>query len=74
MPVDARLPFRLAALAALVAVLAACGVKGPLEPPPSATRAETPADPDAAPARTMRGRSATPIERPDEPFILDSLL
>jgi len=71
--VPARLhPLRLAALAALAFALAACGVKGPLEPPPSAAPAQTTAAPDAPTQRTSR--RPPPVERPDKPFLLDSLL
>ncbi|MBV2141947.1 lipoprotein [Falsochrobactrum sp. TDYN1] len=48
-------------IAALAATLAACGRKGPLEPPPAAT------------ITNDQGRT---IEKPkeDKPFILDKLL
>jgi predicted small lipoprotein YifL len=73
--VSARLrrPLRLAALAALVFALAACGVKGPLEPPPGATPAQTTAAPSPD-APSLRARRPPPPERPDQPFVLDSLL
>jgi predicted small lipoprotein YifL len=57
-------------LAALNAGLAlgACGVKGPLEPPPEVTAAQThPGDKGAKP------RDTGPV-KPDRPFILDGLL
>jgi predicted small lipoprotein YifL len=72
--VSARFVLRLAAFAALALALAlaACGVKGPLEPPASAAPAQATAAPDD---RTQRAsRRPPPIERPDKPFILDSLL
>jgi predicted small lipoprotein YifL len=47
--------------------LGACGVKGPLEPPPDAEPSEV---------RTPGARSAPPAEgeAPSEPFVLDRLL
>lgn len=79
-----RLFFRLALIGALAASLglAACGRKGPLDPPPSAVSAtgkEEPANTalirspfeqpgDKAPS------SAGNNEAPDKPFILDPLL
>jgi predicted small lipoprotein YifL len=65
-------PLRLAALAALVVVLAACGVKGPLEPPPAATNVAPSTDAPAPAQRTSR--RPPPPEKPDQPFILDSIL
>ena len=69
---------RLAPLGALLAalVLAGCGVKGALEPPPGSQPAPTQAT-GAPPARTIGGpppRRTERTERPDEPFLLDPLL
>jgi predicted small lipoprotein YifL len=48
---------------AVAAVMAGCGVRGPLEPPPSVT-----GEPAAAPA------PAGTKGRPAKPFVLDGLL
>jgi predicted small lipoprotein YifL len=74
--------FRLALIGALAASLglAACGRKGPLDPPPSAvstTGKQEPANtalirsPFEKPANDTPGG---PAEVPDKPFILDPLL
>ena len=57
---------RLALLAALLAalVLAGCGVKGGLEPPPQATAGPPSAQPVGAP----------PAQRSSDQFVLDPLL
>ncbi len=68
---------RLAPLGALLAVLvlAGCGVKGGLEPPPGT---QPPAPQAAAEPTSARPMGAPPAPRtsarPDEPFILDPLL
>ena len=75
-----RLFFRLALIGALAASLglAACGRKGPLDPPPGAvstTGKQEPAktnlirSPFEKPASNEQGNQV-----PDKPFILDSLL
>ena len=73
MPARSRHPLRLIALGVLLFALAACGVKGPLEPPPSAAPAQTTATPSPD-APSLRARRPPPVERPDKPFLLDSLL
>ncbi len=67
---------RLAALGALALALAACGVKGPLEPPPAATAATAtePAKPEQRGPIMSRPKRPPPVARPDQPFVLDSLL
>jgi predicted small lipoprotein YifL len=66
---------RLAPFGALLAVLvlAGCGVKGGLEPPPGSQPAPTQATGEP-PVRTIGGPPPQRTERPDEPFVLDSLL
>ncbi|MGR7994998.1 MULTISPECIES: LPS translocon maturation chaperone LptM [unclassified Xanthobacter] len=50
-----RLSLPLALVAALA--LAGCGVKGPLEPPPGAPKAEAPKTPPAVPPPTAAGET-----------------
>jgi predicted small lipoprotein YifL len=71
---------RLAALGVLAIALAACGVKGPLEPPPEAATqpAAQPTAQTTAQQPTLqimrRPKRPPPIARPDQPFLLDPLL
>ena len=74
-------PLKALLLCTLLALaLAACGVRGPLEPPPNPGAPTTAGDPAAAgagrpasPFGVSRGRRA-PIVPPKEPFILDPIL
>ena len=68
---------RLAPLGALLAVLvlAGCGVKGGLEPPPGSRPAEPQATAGPPSARPLGGPPAPRTSaRPEEPFALDPLL
>ncbi|HEY8268983.1 MAG TPA: lipoprotein [Xanthobacteraceae bacterium] len=68
---------RLAPLAALLAVLvlAGCGVKGGLEPPPGSQPPEPQAAAEPASARPLGAPKASQKSaRPDQPFVLDPLL
>ena len=53
---------------ALAALLAGCGVRGPLETPPEA-KAEATAD-----AQSGQGKPENATEKPHKPFILDGLI
>jgi predicted small lipoprotein YifL len=52
------------------AIIAGCGVRGPLEPPPAAQAAGAAKSPEA---QDPGPNSAAP-EKPHEPFVLDPLL
>lgn len=77
-----RLFFRLALIGALAASLglAACGRKGPLDPPPSAVSATGKQEP--ANSTLIRSPFEKPADKtpgaanqvPDKPFVLDPLL
>jgi predicted small lipoprotein YifL len=60
----------LAVVVAATAGLAACGVKGPLEPPAAAASG---AEAKSAEAQAPGQNSAAP-QKPHEPFVLDGLL
>jgi predicted small lipoprotein YifL len=58
------------ALALLSAVLAGCGVRGPLETPQAATSQPN----ETAQAESGQGKKAGEAQKPHQGFILDGLL
>jgi predicted small lipoprotein YifL len=55
---------RLLIFAVLAGLLAACGIRGPLEPPPDSAQAQ----------QSKQGDKKPEPKKNDEPFILDSIL
>ena len=61
----------------LATAVSACGTKGPLEPyatAPKKAAASAEADIVSMPTLGQKKQEATPIEPPDQPFLLDFLL
>jgi predicted small lipoprotein YifL len=62
-------------ISSLAFVIAGCGRKGPLEPPPDASAVNKPATPTPTGSATPEAhRKVPPITAPKTPFVLDPLL